>query len=81
MYVCKFIVVKNVNEKIRDPEIEGMCHELPHVGRPFRLFAKPRDTEKGVRALNTNIVTDVSQVGKTYTFKTRSGSEYKVELQ
>lgn len=79
MHVCKLIVINNVNGKIRDPEVEGMCYELPQVGRPFRMFSKPRDQEKGMRALNTNTITEVTQVGTNYTFKTKSGSEYKLE--
>lgn len=77
MHIVTFEKVKNDHDRLRDDSIEGWCAELPTEGKPFIMTAPPRDMGDG-RLVTTNIVTEVEEEGGIYTFKTASGSIYRV---
>jgi len=77
MYNVTFEKVHNDHDRLRDDTITGQCAKLPKVGEPFCMTAPPRDAGDG-RLVTTNFVTEVEEVGGIYTFKTASGSIYRV---
>lgn len=77
MFVVTFEKVVNDHNRLRDDKIEGWCAELPTVGKPFVMTAPPRDGGDG-RLVSTNFVTACVNHENVHTFKTTSGSIYRV---
>jgi len=77
MYNVTFETVHNNHDRLRDDTIIGWCVDLPKVGEQFCMATPPRDAG-GCRLLTTNYVTKVKKEGAIYTFKTSSGSIYRV---
>lgn len=77
MYYVTFEKVKNNHDRLRDDTISGQCSMLPKVGEPFCMTAPPRDSGD-CRLITTNNVTEIEEEGGIYTFKTASGSIYRV---
>lgn len=82
MYNCKLIKIsrpKGVEGGLRTKTVEGTSEVLPTVGKCFSMLAEPLDKNASIRFIETSVIEDVLKKGKTYTFRTRSGSVYKLK--
>lgn len=77
MYNVTLTKISSNPNALRDSTVSGMCDLLPKEGQSFMMTAPPRDSGD-LRMVRTNIVTEVEEEGGIYTFKTASGSIYRV---
>jgi hypothetical protein len=83
MYECELTKVSRPEELeggLRTKKVKGTSEIVPTVGKCFMMVGPPLDKNLDVRFVQTSVIKDVSKKGKTYTFRTQSGSVYKLKL-
>lgn len=71
---------------LRTPTVEGFTDVLPEVGRTFMLIGRPLNAMAQARLVETSVVTEVEKSEGRWgepisTFKTQSGSKYRVTVR